>query len=76
MNGPAHPPKAAGFAANLRRERERAGLSQEQLGFKAGIHRTEISLLERGGRDPRLSTIARLAAGLGVPLATLVDEVG
>jgi transcriptional regulator with XRE-family HTH domain len=41
------------FAANLRRLREAAGLSQEELAFRAQIHRTQISLLETGQRLPR-----------------------
>jgi transcriptional regulator with XRE-family HTH domain len=61
-----------GFAENLRRARQRAGLSQERLGLECGLHRTEISLLERGERDPRLSTVIRLAAGLGMPPAALL----
>jgi transcriptional regulator with XRE-family HTH domain len=35
------------FGRNLRRARRRAGLSQERLGVAAGLHRTEIGLLER-----------------------------
>ena len=54
------------FAANLRRCRETAKLTQEQLSAKAGLHPTEISRLERAVREPRLGTIARLAKGLGV----------
>ena len=63
------------FAANLRRHRTRAGLSQERLARECGLHRTEISLLERGGREPRLSTIVRLARALGVRPAALLDDV-
>jgi transcriptional regulator with XRE-family HTH domain len=59
------------FAQNLRAQRERRGLSQEELGFASDLHRTEISLLERAGRDPRLSTIVRLARGLEIPPARL-----
>jgi transcriptional regulator with XRE-family HTH domain len=51
------------------------GLSQEQLGFEAGIHRTEVGLLERGERDPQLKTIVRLAHGLGVAPAVLIEGV-
>jgi transcriptional regulator with XRE-family HTH domain len=54
------------FAVNLRGLRERAGISQEELGHRAGFHRTEISLLERAGREPRLTTVVRLARTLGV----------
>ena len=63
------------FAANLRRHRLAAGLSQEALGFRSHLHRTEISLLERGERDPRLSTVVRLAEGLGVAPATLLQDL-
>lgn len=63
------------FADNLRRERHRRGLTQEQLGHACGLHPTEVSRLERGIRDPRLTTIARLAAGLDVTPARLVRSV-
>jgi transcriptional regulator with XRE-family HTH domain len=52
------------FAANLRRARLGAGLSQEELGLRCGLHRTEVSLLERAGREPRLGTIVKLAEAL------------
>jgi transcriptional regulator with XRE-family HTH domain len=54
------------FAEKLRRERDRAGLSQEALADACDLHRTEISLLERSRRSPRLETIAILAKGLGL----------
>lgn len=63
------------FATNLRRQRERNGVSQEALGFASGLHRTEISLLERAGREPRLSTILRLAWALGIKPARLLDGI-
>ena len=53
------------FALNLRSHRERVGLSQEALAERiCGLHRTEISLLERCKRSPRLETIVILAQGL------------
>jgi transcriptional regulator with XRE-family HTH domain len=60
------------FGERLRARRLAAGLSQEALAFSSGLHRTEISLLERGGRDPRLSTVVRLAAALGADPAELL----
>jgi transcriptional regulator with XRE-family HTH domain len=54
------------FAANLRQQRDRAGLSQEALADACDLHRTEISLLERSKRSPRLETIVILARGLGL----------
>jgi transcriptional regulator with XRE-family HTH domain len=63
------------FAENLRRARTQRGLSQEELGEASGLHRTEISLLERSGREPRLRTIVRLARALKVRPADLLENV-
>ena len=54
------------FAINLRHHRDRVGLSQESLAAICDLHRTEISLLERCKRSPRLETIVILARGLGL----------
>jgi transcriptional regulator with XRE-family HTH domain len=54
------------FAINLRERRVLAGLSQEALADRCDLHRTEISLLERCKRSPRLETIVILARGLGL----------
>lgn len=62
------------FARNLRAARVAAGLSQERLSARARLHRTEISLLERGERDPKLSTVFRLAEALGVTAAALLAD--
>jgi transcriptional regulator with XRE-family HTH domain len=63
------------FAANLRSERKRAGLSQEALGHACDLHPTEISRLERAVRDPRLATIVRLARALEVAPAQLLAGI-
>ena len=63
------------FAANLRRHRAAAKLSQEQLAERTGLHPTEISRLERAVREPRLGTIARLAHGLGIGAEQLVAGI-
>ncbi len=63
------------FAKNLRKERKAQNLSQEALGDLAELHRTEISLLERAERDPRLETILRLARGLRIPPARLLEDL-
>jgi transcriptional regulator with XRE-family HTH domain len=52
------------LASNLRRCRREAGLSQERLAELCDLHRTEIGLLERGERSPRLDTLVTLARGL------------
>jgi transcriptional regulator with XRE-family HTH domain len=64
---------AAGFGRNLVRCRKRAGLSQEELGFLAALHRTEIGMLERGIRLARIDTLVKLAGALGVPPGDLLD---
>ena len=62
-----------GFATNVVAFRRIAGLSQEEAAVRAGLHRTEISLLERGGRIPRLDTLVRVAAGVGADPADLLE---
>jgi transcriptional regulator with XRE-family HTH domain len=57
---------------NVFMARRRAGLSQEKLAARAGLHRTEISLLENGGRIPRVDTLMKLAGALEVPAGELL----
>ena len=64
------------FGSHIRALRERAGLSQEALAAKAGIHRTYMGGVERGERNPCLRNILRLADALGVPPAALFAEGG
>lgn len=54
------------FGENLRRIRKGAGISQEALGLRCSLHRTEIGLLERGARVPRIDTLIKIASGLGI----------
>lgn len=60
------------FGLLLARRRMHAALSQEELARLVGLHRTEISLIERGGRRPRLDTLLQLAAGVETEPAELV----
>jgi transcriptional regulator with XRE-family HTH domain len=59
------------FSVNLKKARKLVGISQEVLSDRCDVHRTEISLLERAGREPRLGTIVKLASGLGVSVESL-----
>lgn len=68
-------PLAVHFGQKLRVCRASVGISQEELGFRASLHRTEIGLLERGLREPRLDTIAKLAGALEVTLAELLKGI-
>jgi transcriptional regulator with XRE-family HTH domain len=54
------------FGQNLARCRARAGISQEELGFRASLHRTEVGQLERGVRLARIDTLVKLAGALDV----------
>lgn len=71
-SAPPTPEMKARFGQNLARCREGAEVSQEELSFRASIHRTEVSLLERGERIPRVDTALRIAGSLGVALDDLV----
>lgn len=61
------------LGANLKRLRNAAGLSQEDFAEDAGIHRTYISDLERGARNPTIRVVDRLAKALGCRLGDLLD---
>lgn len=52
------------FARNAIELRRRAGLSQADAGLRAGLHRTEVSMLERRLRMPQLDTVLRVAGGI------------
>lgn len=63
------------FAQNLSRLRREAGLTQEQLAARASLHRTEISLLERGQRRPLIDTLTRLAGALSLDPGALLEGI-
>lgn len=65
----------ATFARNAATARARLHLSQTQVSSRSGIHVTEVSRIERGLRDPRLSTLIRLARALEVDLAGLLEGI-
>lgn len=54
----------------LRREKQ---LSQEELAFKAGVHRTYLGGIERGERNPSLRNISAIADALGISLSELFN---
>jgi transcriptional regulator with XRE-family HTH domain len=63
------------FGENVLLYRRRAGLSQEALGFRASLHRTEIGAVERGDRLVRVDTLVKLAGALSVPPGDLLKGV-
>lgn len=63
------------FAENLVQLRRAAGYSQEDVAFRAGIHRTQVSLLENGSRLPRIETLVKLAGALDVTPDAILDGI-
>jgi transcriptional regulator with XRE-family HTH domain len=63
------------FGVVLRQLRTRKGLSQESLALEGGLDRTYISLLERGLRQPSLTTILILAKVLDIKASEIISEV-
>jgi len=57
---------------SVHERREVLGLSQEELAHRAGLHRTYISDIERGARNPSLKTLSRLADALEISTSDLI----
>jgi len=62
------------FGKTVRRLRDAAGLSQEELAFRAGMKRSYLSDLERGTRNPTIRALGRLAEALEVPPSRLLED--
>ena len=60
---------------NVRAVRGERGLSQEELAFECRLHRTYISGVERGVRNPTVTVVEKIAQALNVPASKLLDEV-
>jgi transcriptional regulator with XRE-family HTH domain len=56
----------------VRRVRALRGVSQEELGYRAGLHRNYVGAIERGEINPTFRTLVRLAGGMALPLSTLI----
>jgi transcriptional regulator with XRE-family HTH domain len=63
------------FGRVIRARREQMGVSQEELAYQANVHRTYVSMLERGISNPTLSVIADLASALKTTITSLAREV-
>lgn len=60
----------------IKRERAALGISQEKLAARAGLHRTYVSDVERGARNPSLQSVVKLAAALELSLPMLFERAG
>jgi transcriptional regulator with XRE-family HTH domain len=64
------------FAANVREQRTKLGMSQEDLAERAGVHRTYVGMLERREKNVTIYNIERIASALGVKAAALLTDRG
>jgi len=65
-----------GLGAAIRRERSILGISQGELAERPGLHRTYVSDLERGTRNPSVGSLQKLARALQIPVAKLFERAG
>jgi ribosome-binding protein aMBF1 (putative translation factor) len=70
----AYAPVLVAFGAAVRRARQERGLSQEELAHRAGIDRSYMSSIERGGQNLGLMSIARIARAMDMAAAELLLE--
>ncbi len=68
-------PELVAFGRQLRMVRRERGMSQDGLARETGVHPTAIGRFERGLRDPRMTSILRLARGLDVQPGELLDPL-
>jgi len=66
---------AVAFGLALKRHRQAAGLTQEALGYEAGLSKNYISLLENGQRQPTLTSLLSLAQAVKQAPSALIDDV-
>ena len=59
---------------NVKKYRLERGFSQEELAFECGLHRTYVSGVERGVRNPTVVVLERLAIALNVAAGRLIDD--
>ena len=59
----------------LRKAREAAGLTQEQLAFKAGVSRNYVSLLEHDAKSPTVQVLLRLCKAIGVKASRIIAKI-
>lgn len=65
----------ARFGTHLRQVRTKRGISQEKLGEIAGLHRTFVSMVERGERNVTIATVEKIAQALECRMADLMPDI-
>lgn len=63
------------FGRSLADLRQQAGLTQEELAARSGLHRTYVGSVERGERNPTVTSVVAIAKGLGCPVSRLMRSV-
>lgn len=63
------------FGERVRKIRKEQGLSQEELAFKANLHRTYIGMIERAEKNITLLNIEKIAIALHIPIKDLFNEL-
>jgi transcriptional regulator with XRE-family HTH domain len=66
----------SGLGEAIRRERGALGISQDELAKRSGVHRTYVSDLERGARNPSVGSIQKIAQALQIPIIKLFEQAG
>ena len=66
---------ATQLGRTIRRLRLESGFSQEGFADHCGVHRTYMGAIERGEKSVSIDAVAKLAAGLGIPISSLFEEV-
>ena len=62
------------FGKKVKELRQKQGISQEELAYRAGLHRTYIGMIERGEKNITIKNIEKLAKALGVEIAFFFPE--
>lgn len=74
MASPKHSAEHQALGRTVRFLRAKAGWSQEELGFRARLHRNYVGAIERGEINPTFAVLLRLTGGLGMPLSAILQE--
>jgi transcriptional regulator with XRE-family HTH domain len=59
----------------IRKARKRAGLTQEELAFRAQVSRNYVSLLELDRKSPTVKSLLRICKAMGIPASRLIGKI-